>query len=110
MLGDKADKLITQKYPNAEIFKLDCEKKMSIGQNAVDVVVDAFTDFVDPIATFNFLKNIKKRFYLVCEESEFYIAVIEKDTIQTEKIDESIISEQFEYNGYIYVNKGLLEK
>ena len=44
MLGNKADKVIFEKYPNAEIFKFDREKKLSKGELITDVAVDEFTD------------------------------------------------------------------
>lgn len=110
MLGNKADKAILKKYPNAEIFKFHREKKLSKGEFAADVAVDAFTDFVDPIATFDLIKNIKKQFYLVHDEGKFYMVMVEKDTISSEEIDGSIIDNRFEHNGYIYINKGQLKQ
>ncbi|MCI5885450.1 MAG: hypothetical protein MRZ77_04915 [Clostridiales bacterium] len=109
MLGNKADKVIFEKYPNAEIFKFDREKKLSKGEFITDVAVDAFTDLIDPIATFDLIKNIKKQFYLVRDEDKFYIAMIEKGVVSLEEIDGSIIDNKFEYKGYVYTNKEQLK-
>ena len=109
MLGNKADKLILKKYPNAEIFRFNREKKLSKGEFAADVAVDAFTDFVDPIATFDLIKNIKEQFYLVHDEGKFYMVMVEKDIMSSEELDGSIIDNRFEHNGYIYINKGQLK-
>jgi hypothetical protein len=109
MPGNKTDNIICEKYPNAEIFKLERVKKIKKSRFAAGALIDAFLDLPDPNDVLDVVRNLNKRYYLVHDEGQCYIVKIENDAIHAEEIDSGIVDEQIEYNGYIYVNRGQIK-
>lgn len=110
MLGEKVDSMVFEKYPNAEIFKLERVKKIKKTRFVAGALIDAFVDIPDPNDLLNVARNINKHFYLVHDDEHFYIVMVEKGKISFNEIDGNIIDfksdYKFEYNDYIYVDKG----
>lgn len=105
------DKLILEKYPDAEIRTLLPEKK----KDKVDKVFDFFIDFFTPLCGFSDIRNSLKllgiEYYLVNKENrQFFVAVNYKEgymeSRRTADFRNSITGDKFTIGDIVFIDCG----
>ncbi len=103
------EQIIRERFPNSNIYKLKAERKRSKFKKILHglrfIYVDAQAGIVE-----NLLRDKDKEFYLIQHDMHYYLAAILGETIEAQPIDESIIADEFVYDGWKFKNQGLIGK
>ena len=105
------EQIIAARFPNSKIYKLKAERKRTKKQRFLDEFLFIFTDA--PLGIFetkNSLSDAGRSFYLVQHDLLYYLAAVSGETVESQPIDESIISDEFECGGWKFTNQGLIGK
>lgn len=106
------DKIIREKYPDAEIFTLIAEEKLTKGEKFVDWIVFFLTPLINVFPFAKSLNNLDNEFYLVKLPHKFYIARVTKEFIESKEIQSHVVEEKlkkcskFEIGNYKFMNCG----
>lgn len=76
------NKAIREKYPNAEIFPLIAEQKLTKGEKLVDTAIWLLTPLIDAIKFSKGLNNLDNAFYLVNQGERQYLVTITSEFIE----------------------------
>lgn len=103
------DKIVREKFPNAEIHLLAGVQKSTRGEKIIGTVV-GFISLLFGIPEFiNAVKNADKRFYLVNDSDEQYFVTITNEFIESRKLSEKITQKEFEIGTFkFYMCKYLI--
>lgn len=106
----KKDRVIRDKFPNAEIYSVLAEKKLTKGEKVVDNALGFLTDAPFGIPEFiNFLKNNDKQFYLVENEGKQYFVTVTNEFIETRHLANRIVDEKFEIGNWKFKKAGKIK-
>ena len=101
---NKKDRVIREKYPDAEIHTLIGKIKLTKSEKVIDNVLGFFTDA--PFGTpdlINSFKNLDKEFYLVTEGDQQYFVTVTDEFIESRRLVKHIVSDKFEIGNWKFV-------
>ena len=100
----KKDRVIREKYPDAEIHTLIGKVKLTKGEKVIDNVLGFFTDA--PFGTpdlINSIKNMDKEFYIVLEGDKQYFVTVTDEFIESRRLVKHIVADKFEIGNWKFV-------
>lgn len=93
----KKDRVIREKYPDAEIYTLLGKMKLTKTEKVIDNALGFLTDAPFGIPNFiNGMKNTDKEFYLVEKENKQFFVTVTDEFIETRQLAKRIDSDKFE--------------
>ena len=100
----KKDRVIYEKYPNAEIHTLLGKLKLTKSEKVIDNMLGFFTEapFGMP-DLINGLKNLDKEFYLVTEGDKQYFVTVTDEFIESRRLVKHIAADKFEIGNWKFV-------
>lgn len=115
----KKDRLILERYPDAEIHTLLGELKLTKGEKIVDNALGFLTDAPFGIPQYiNGIKNLDKEFYLVEKDGKQLFVTVTDEFIETRQLSKLVTGDRFEIDNWkfikcaynVSVSSGLYEK
>lgn len=106
------DKIIREKYPDAEIFTLLGEEKLTKGEKIVDWIVFLLTPLINVFPFAKSLNNLDNEFYLVKTPQKYFIARVTKEFIESKEIQSHAVEDKlkkgskFEIGNFKFLNCG----
>ena len=100
----KKDRVIREKFPDAEIHTLLGKLKLTKSEKVIDNLLGFFTDA--PFGTpelINSFKNMDKEFYLVEKDGKQFLVTITDEFIETRKLAKRITAEKFEIGNWQFL-------
>ena len=97
----KKDRVIREKFPDAEIRTLLGSLKLTKSEKVIDNLLGFFTDA--PFGTaelINSFKNMDKEFYLVEKDRKQFLVTITDEFIETRQLAKCISAEKFEIGNW----------
>ena len=97
----KKDRVIREKFPNAEIRTLLGSLKLTKSEKAIGNLLGFFTDA--PFGTpelINSFKNMDKEFYLVEKDEKQFFVTVTDEFIETRQLAKRISAEKFEIGNW----------
>lgn len=83
----RKDRAVRDKFPNAEIYTLIGQKKLTKGEKVIDNVLGIFTDAPFGIpGLINSVKNSDKQFYLVEKDGKQFFITVTDEFIETRQL------------------------
>ena len=97
----KKDRVIREKFPDAEIHTLLGKLKLTKSEKVIDNLLGFFTDapFGTPELINNF-KNMDKEFYLVEKDEKQFLVTITDEFVETRQLAKRITAEKFEIGNW----------
>lgn len=97
----KKDRVIREKYPDAEIHTLIGKAKLTKGEKVIDNVLGFFTDAPFGIPDLiNSFKNMDKEFYIVLEGDKQYFVTVTDEFIESRRLIKHIVADKFEIGNW----------
>lgn len=100
------DKIVREKYPDAEIFTLMAEEKRTKAERFVDNLLEFFTDLCAIIPLTKALNNLDKEFYLVRQGQRQYLVMVTSEFMESRELAEPMTEKKFQIGNFQYVNCG----
>jgi transcriptional regulator with XRE-family HTH domain len=100
------DKIVREKYPDAEIFTLMAEEKRTKAERLVDNLLEFFTDLCAIIPLTKALNNLDKEFYLVRQGQRQYLVMVTSEFMESRELAEPMTEKKFQIGNFKYVNCG----
>lgn len=100
----KKDRVIRDRFPDAEIYTVIGKPKLTKSERIIDNVLGFFTDA--PFGTpdlINSFKNIDKEFYFVLHDDKQFLVTVTSEVIETRRLLKQITSDKFEIDGWQYI-------
>ena len=100
----KKDRVIREKFPDAQIHTLLGKLKLTKSEKVIDNLLGFFTDA--PFGTpelINSFKNMDKEFYLVEKDGKQFLVTITDEFIETRKLAKRITAEKFEIGDWKFI-------
>ena len=97
----KKDRVIREKFPDAEIYTLLGNLKLTKSEKVIDNLLGFFTDA--PFGTpelINSFKNMDKEFYLVARAGNQFLVTVTDEFIETRKFTKPITADKFEIGNW----------
>lgn len=97
----KKDRVIREKFPDAEIHTLLGKLKLTKSEKVIDNLLGFFTDA--PFGTpelINGFKNMDKEFYLVEKDGKQFLVTITDEFVETRQLAKRITAEKFEIGNW----------
>ena len=97
----KKDRVIREKFPDAEIHTLLSKLKLTKSEKVIDNLLGFFTDA--PFGTpelINSFKNMDKEFYLVEKDGKQFLVTITDEFVETRQLAKRITAEKFEIGNW----------
>ena len=97
----KKDRVIREKFPDAEIHTLLGKLKLTKSEKVIDNLLGFFTDA--PFGTpelINSFKNMDKEFYLVEKDRKQFLVTVTDEFIETRQLAKRISAEKFEIGNW----------
>ena len=106
----KKDRVMREKFPNAEIYTLLGKQKYTKTETTVDFLLAFFTAAPLGIPEFiNSMKHLDHEFYLVKENNRNYIVVVTQKFVEKREIDVDISGKKFKIDNWVFTNCGLIQ-
>ncbi len=105
----RKDKLMREKYPQAEIMTLIPKKVLSKGERFIDELVTFFTDACGVADILHSLKLVGCEYYLVICEDKQYLVIVSDEFIEAHRMNKPVNAErgsQFQIGDIRYTNCG----
>ncbi len=100
----KKDRVILEKFPDAEIYTLLGRVKLAKSEKVIDNLLGFLTSAPFGIPDIiNGLKNSDKEFYLVTREGKQFIVTVTDEFVETRQLAKPITSEKFELGNWIFI-------
>jgi transcriptional regulator with XRE-family HTH domain len=100
----KKDRIVREKFPDADIYFLVSHLKLTKGERMIDNLVGFLTDAPFGIpALINSVKNVDKMFYLVEEENRQYLVMMTDEFIETRPLTRRITDNKFEIGDWKFI-------
>ena len=100
----KKDRVIREKFPDAEIYTLLGKQKLTKGEKIVDNALGFLTTAPFGIPEFNNgLKNLDREFYLLEKNGKQYFVIVTDEFIETRQLANRITEEKFEIGNWQFV-------
>ena len=100
----KKDRVIREKFPDAEIHTLLGKLKLTKSEKVIDNLLGFFTDA--PFGTpdlINSFKNMDKEFYLVEKDGKQFLVTITDEFVETRQLAKRITAEKFEIGNWQFL-------
>ena len=100
----KKDRVIREKFPDAEIHTLLGKLKLTKSEKVIDNLLGFFTDA--PFGTpelINSFKNMDKEFYLVEKDGKQFLVTITDEFVETRQLAKRITAEKFEIGNWKFI-------
>ncbi|MBQ8894544.1 MAG: helix-turn-helix domain-containing protein [Clostridia bacterium] len=100
----KKDRVIREKFPDAEIHTLLANLKLTKSEKVIDNLLGIFTNA--PFGTpelINSFKNMDKEFYLVDKEGKQFLVTVTDEFIETRQLAKRIAAEKFEIGNWRFI-------
>lgn len=100
----KKDRVIREKFPNAEIHTLLGKQKLTTSEKVIDNLLGFFTDA--PFGTpdlINSFKNIDKEFYLVQQGEKQYFVTVTNEFVESRRLAKQITADKFEIGNWQFI-------
>ena len=97
----KKDRVIREKFPDAEIHTLLGKLKLTKSEKVIGNLLGFFTDA--PFGTpdlINSFKNMDKEFYLVEKDGKQFLVTITDEVVETRQLAKRITAEKFEIGNW----------
>lgn len=97
----KKDRVICEKFPDAEIHTLIGNLKLTKSEKVIDNLLGFFTDA--PFGTpelINSFKNMDKDFYLVEKDGKQFLVIVTDEFVETRQLAKRISTEKFEIGNW----------
>ena len=97
----KKDRVIREKFPDAEIHTLLGKLKLTKSEKVIDNLLGFFTDA--PFGTpelINSFKNMDKEFYLVEKDGKQFLVTVTDEFIETRQLAKRITADKFEIGNW----------
>ena len=101
------DKIIREKFPDAEIMTLLAAEKLTKAEKVIDNTVILFlTPFVDMFPFAKSINNLDNEFYLVNDGPKQFLVLITKEFIEMRELAIHVTGKKFEIGNYKFTNCG----
>ena len=101
--------ILNEYFSDYEIYVLTREKKMSVSEFLVDLVVGGSSpEMIYPIHTADVFSDLSP-YYLVIRDNKKFLVNIKKWVLEVVELEEGINEKKFIYNGNIFRNSGALK-
>ena len=100
----KKDRVIREKFLDAEIHTLLGKLKLTKSEKVIDNLLGFFTDA--PFGTpelINSFKNMDKEFYLVEKDGKQFLVTITDEFVETRQLAKRITAEKFEIGNWKFI-------
>ena len=100
----KKDRVIREKFPNAEIHTLLGKQKLTTSEKVIDNLLGFFTDA--PFGTpdlINSFKNMDKEFYLVQQGEKQYFVTVTDEFVESRRLAKQITADKFEIGNWQFL-------
>ena len=100
----KKDRVIREKFPDAEIHTLLGKFKLTKSEKVIDNLLGFFTDA--PFGTpelINSFKNMDKEFYLVKKDGKQFLVTVTDEFIETRQLAKRITANKFEIGNWQFL-------
>ncbi len=100
----KKDRIVREKFPDADIYFLVSHLKLTKGERIIDNLIGFLTDALFGIpALINSVKNVDKMFYLVEEGDRQYLVMVTDEFIETRPLARRITDNKFEIGDWKFI-------
>lgn len=100
----KKDRIVREKFPDADIYFLVSHLKLTKGERMIDNLIGFLTDAPFGIpALINSVKNVDKMFYLVEEGDRQYLVMVTDEFIETRPLARRITDNKFEIGDWKFI-------
>lgn len=97
----KKDRAVRDKFPNAQIYTLLGEKKLTKGEKVIDNALGFLTDAPFGIpGLINSVKNTDKQFYLVEKDGRQFFVTVTDEFIETRQLAKRMTGTKFEIGNW----------
>lgn len=104
------DMIVKERFPDADIYMLVCEKINTKEEKIVDNLLGFLTDAPFGIPQLiNGLKNLDKEVYLVEQKEQQFFVMVTDEFIEIRKLCKHITEKRFVIGEFRFVNVGLLK-
>ena len=100
------DKIIREKYPDAEIFTLLAEEKLTKPERIADRLLLFFWHLGEIFPLVKALNNLDKEFYLVRQGQRQYLVMVTNEFLESRELAEPMTEKKFRIGNFKYVNCG----
>ena len=100
------DKIIREKYPDAEIFTLLAEEKLTKPERIADRLLLFFWHLGEIFPLVKALNNLDKEFYLVRQGQRQYLVMVTNEFLESRELAEPMTKKKFRIGNFKYVNCG----
>ena len=100
------DKIIREKYPDAEIFTLLAEEKLTKPERIADRLLLFFWHLGEIFPLVKALNNLDKEFYLVRHGQRQYLVMVTNEFLESRELAEAMTEKKFRIGNFKYVNCG----
>jgi transcriptional regulator with XRE-family HTH domain len=100
------DKIVREKYPDAEIFTLLAEEKLTKPERIFDTFLVFFTNLCETMSLVKSLNNLDKAFYLVRQGQRQYLVMVTNEFLESRELAEPMTEKKFQIGNFKYVNCG----
>ena len=100
------DKIIREKYPDAEIFTLLAEEKLTKPERIADRLLLFFWHLCEIFPLVKALNNLDKEFYLVRQGQRQYLVMVTNEFLESRELAEPMTEKKFRIGNFKYVNCG----
>ena len=100
----RKDRVIRQKYPNAEIHTLLGMQKLTTSEKVIDNLLGFFTDA--PFGTpdlINSFKNLDKECYLVLQDAKQYFVTVTDEFVESRRLVKQMTADKFEIGNWQFI-------
>ena len=97
----KKDRVMREKFPDAEIHTLLGKLKLTKSEKVIDNLLGFFTDA--PFGTpdlINSFKNMDKEFYLVARDGKQFLVIVTDEFVETRQFTKPITTDKFEIGNW----------
>lgn len=106
----KKDKIIREKFPDAEIMTLLGQLKLTKSEKTIDNAIGFLTSAPFGIPDFiNGVKNLNKDFYLVNQGEKQFLVLITDEFIESRELIEKIVKRKFSIGEWEFKNCGKIK-
>lgn len=100
------DTIIREKYPDAEIFTLLAEEKLTKPERIADRLLLFFWHLGEIFPLVKALNNLDKEFYLVRQGQRQYLVMVTNEFLESRELAEPMTEKKFRIGNFKYVNCG----
>lgn len=100
----KKDRVIREKFPDADIHTLLGEQKLTKGEKAVDNALGFLTNAPFGVPQFiNGIKNLDKEYYLIERDGKQFFVTVTDEFIETRRLATPITADRFEIGNWKFI-------